>query len=1525
MSDAGVRSSQGDSFQSWVATRYVMEMLYTPELREIEVDSTSFDSTGNAIVVDDVVVRYDNRTLFIQAKKNQTNFRAWSIADLGDELTKAWVQWRREPSADLLFVSRNDFGDVAKLADYATIKPTVEAFDRSLTRKQRQIADQVTAYDEQGGDRSDLFAFLQRISFETVSPQRIQSDISGLLTLHVAHGPRALVLIKQRVDDISRREPASGGVKLSRHSITRQDLFEILRAGGVEVCRPKAEQEALNSLAQLSRVGRSWQRKIGNAQLERPAIEEMLVKVAEKPHCLLLSAGPGIGKTCLLLSVLERLEHDPAVLPVFIQAREFSGARTADEREAIGLPSSFVGDVARMSEVHHVVVLIDSIDVLSIARDHNSMAHILSLIDRLRLIPNVTVVAACRSFDLKYDARLADRDWGEIIQIDLLDWHTVVEPMLSAINLAPCDIPSSLQDLLCNPRLLAIFHDIVSRGEIPNATSAQELTEHYLQRVVREADSLGDAAMSSIMAVARWMLDNRRLDIPLANARMSQDMIRSLLSAGVLIETSQRCLSFAHQTLLDVLAVAHSKAEEETLAAFIRKRAAAPFIRPTVRAFLFSLRMDNIAGFRRQVREVIDSDDIAFHLRRLVAESLAEIHPTSEDWPLIRHVFGNQRTLFESFYLKATTNEWLSFFELDWLNLLVRDQEGYWLIRLLERMAGSKRSTSVFLDLWKQALGQDWVDQRNLRWVSSHLLERFTDWGAIGLRDIFERLVADNDGDHGALGKPLSKWVEANDSHDDLLWRYITRRIDESVLSEIDFGKLLECDTHSFCRERFLHERMQLSETLLNMAVDSVESWSAIHRRSYEADMPWSEGFLHYTRFERVHTASGMRYMDALTVLMSAIEGACMFHAERQSGWWVRNACRLRNSRDGALRYFAVQAMTDYPEANVLAAAATLLDRAMLNSHRFRWEIGLLISAVYPHLSSQQQDRIELLLFEVDDEHRDEFGNLPRWGLLAKRSLLIRIPTNYRTKKTQALVDLVEEREGPFSLYPEITGWGGWVRPPVPRDIILGLSNEALLRLLNHYPTDNPRSRDWDHSGLENLVGGADQVATELREAASIHPKRFLDFLRMSRRNLDVEYREAIVAGIAYHLRYRFGNLRSSDGWSPVEEPNGTVVAGWLLQELESHYDFWLGRREKADALYAIASVIDSEEDADRAAFLLMGCLASKDPSSDRQDTSDLMFVAINSTRGIAAEGAFTLAQRWSEAGRRLPRLLIEVLKRCASDPHSSVRALVLRSLPALLYFHQKLGWSLFETALLSNGDRPWKYSYNCLYYNYYREFPTVRNYLAMLRADGDQEALDVWGRISTLCCLGGHISMEVLLGDLAVIDQGAAWSGAASIFAANLGEVKLREQCNRGLLAALSSEQSKSEMLSDFSTLFHENKCMLIDLEFLRSYFDAFETKGIQTGRRLLGVGDWLASVGVSDPEYALQAAEIFLGHTAQLDAWDGTPYTKLLTALFREAEERELSDGGDFLSRVVRVQDTLLRLGVHKLEDWLQDAERP
>ena len=130
--------------------------------------------------------------------------------------------------------------------------------------------------------------------------------------------------------------------------------------------------EVRASFQSTSVIGRTWRRDIGNERIPSPLVNNILAAIAAKQRSILLTGLPGSGKTCVMLALqdeLERLAQTRSdLLPLFIQSREFADFATAQDRQAQGLSEQWVGKVARMAEDAHVVVVIDSLDVLSSVR-----------------------------------------------------------------------------------------------------------------------------------------------------------------------------------------------------------------------------------------------------------------------------------------------------------------------------------------------------------------------------------------------------------------------------------------------------------------------------------------------------------------------------------------------------------------------------------------------------------------------------------------------------------------------------------------------------------------------------------------------------------------------------------------------------------------------------------------------------------------------------------------------------------------------------------------------------------------------------------------------------------------------------------------------------------------------------------------------------------------------------------------------------------------------------------------------------
>jgi hypothetical protein len=221
---------------------------------------------------------------------------------------------------------------------------------------------------------------------------------------------------------------------------------------------------------------------------------------------------------------------------------------------------------------------------------------------------------------------------------------------------------------------------------------------------------------------------------------------------------------------------------------------------------------------------------------------------------------------------------------------------------------------------------------------------------------------------------------------------------------------------------------------------------------------------------------------------------------------------------------------------------------------------------------------------------------------------------------------------------------------------------------------------------------------------------------------------------------------------------------------------------------------------------------------------------------------------------------------------------------------------------------------------------------LARLHGEHGKKDAEVWGRISALAAMDRKIDFIELLEDLKALDRTEAWLGASTVLT-NFENIQHHwEQCLFGLDAGLNAGAIHAEAVAEqMEHIFHGESAMIsVPIEMIRRCFDVFKNGNDKEKKhhRLFGFHEWLNATSQRDPEQALAATEIYLSYINHC-----RPYlydhkdnlTQLMTRLFAEAEEREGSDCGAMLQRVVVAQDSLLSLGVNGVADWLKAAERP
>ena len=1530
MSRAGTKSNQGDDYQRLVALHWLIRLINDDDgISYIQVESNGLPDIDEKISVDDVVVVYANgQRRHIQAKKNQPQNRAWSLSDqsLADELPKIRNQLESNADTVVELYSRTPFGDLQSLSEASREYPDLKAFRRESGKALQNTLTTIAAKWERS--EADSLILLRRVEFASpLSFEEWDRQNRQELARLVIHADLALPVLESFLNAHQSK------LQAATLTIRRDDVIKHLAQKGLVRAPMRSEAEILEQFRQASCIGREWQRTVGGFRIERAELEQLIQLIEGGADTVLVTDRPGSGKTCLLLDLADRIEQDPRFGLLFIKGDRFARLRSEDDLKSAGLPEDIVGLCGRLSEHRRVVVIIDSLDVLSMNREHGALGMFLRIIDRLKPLRTVTVVAACRSFDLQYDPLLRDREWKHKIHLADFDYELVVTPLLKRWGVQEAQIDTQLRQLLVLPQNLRLFEAIATRGGRCNIHTAYELHEVYLQEVVVKDPDLGAPAMAVLQTLADRLLDERSQSIHSAAFPGDESIRRGLVSNEVLFEDPSGCVGFSHQTLFDSLAVYSSLARGEDLTGFIKAHPPFPFLRAAVRTFVFHLRTHAPGLFPRQVWAALHDAEIAYHFRRLIAESLAEIDPQRDDWPLLRRLFLKEPELFRRLFWRLEGEAWWRLLLDHWLpSLAPPASDGEWYILFTTRLERWMNThPGEVIPLWRRAFPECWDEGNNLAVQITVQLHKFQHWETEGVPELIETLLVENKAQRDFLGKVISLYTDATNQGDELLWRYIVKDVDLQTIRRFDMGKKLHCDSHVFHDKEFLKNRLIRSDWLLDVAIKTLEEW-AMNDDAHSGTRRLRSTFLYSSSWEYHHSQRDIHSTDALTVLLAGIEHAFKHHARANDDWWRSREPQLRTVREETLLYFLAQAYKENPEANVDGMASLLTDAEVLRYGHIGHEIGELIQRGYHLLPPEVQEINQkgILGLYAEEGWGDE--DVPLWVHRAIYDYLVWIPVVFRLPFSQDFIERFKPQFGAYLPEPHIHSWGGSVGSPVPLETFIKLNDADLLRLFHYYNSYNSHS---SHPADFNK-GGRDMVEHVLSEAAATDPIRYLAMLpTLERQELRSGYTISLLEGIANHLRYRFGRLQPPQGWQPTEPvPDGATLARSLLNLIEGRLDLWKDGHAIARLLDACCEVLDDHDSAERLVFQLFRLLRHPDPEEERQKifrhnkqeitAEDLGSDALNSVRGIAAGTAITLYNKLLEKEIEPPELLFPLLRHYARDSVVAVRAALLDHLPYLTSRRHALGWQLFQDIFREPQTHLWPLAERHLYYQYHEHFGEVAPFLERLLIEAPNEAGEAWGRIATLASLSEHIEQDDLFRRLESTNLASAWVGTSQVFAANLDHHLHGDLCINGLRRILQRENLDEKVYRTIEHSFAPKEHgSLLDREFALIFIDAI--RPADQNLSLHDFLDWIGDLAGRDPVTALDTCERLTIRLNELDSqhwiWHTEPLIAALSSILREADE---TDDSDLIRRAVRLQDQFLRMDIPGMDDYFKRASQ-
>lgn len=771
MSIAGTKSSLGDSYQDAIALYWLVEMLFGDTIAYVQADSTGLPDSASRVQVDDVVIKYIDGCQFshrfIQAKKNTPNKGNWTIRTFSDELKKALKQIRSFPDSIITLYSQSPFGEIHRLHEACAQRPHLEAL--RADGEKSSLALLKTLASTLGCEEEEAFYLAQRLEVgEHHTTNGWRSVTMDRLHRNFADPNKALGVLEKELEALTNKEAR-------RYSHTRQDLIEVLETKGCFIGPSISERDALEAFQLGGSSTSQWQRDIDGQRLERQETNTLIKDLREGKDVVVLGK-PGCGKTCVLMDAVDSLGADANTAVLFIRGDEYEHCQDRASLEREGLPADLERVCARLAQSHQVVVAVDSLDVLSLSRNTGPLRTVLTLIDRLRRIDNLAVVASCRTFDFRYDSLLANTTWDATLTCQPLEEITV-QQALSRAGLS--DVPPSLLPLLQLPVHLERYIDLRRRGGVFLGHSGDALTAMWLETMLKNQAGDRQKIEAALRQFAQQLLSERKTSLSLRRINVNEAVIRRLQSAGLLYVNDKGQARLGHQTLVDTIHSQSLIAEERNLQQFCVDNQQHPFIRATLRTALSLLRHNDPVALRKQVRELVDSPETAFHIKRLVVTSLGEMSPDELGVSFVRWLFSTHPDLFRFFLWSLQAPVWFDWLRQHWEPLWSTSSEAdkwqYELTGVSRRWLHVTPST--VLGYWTEVIHQSEQPER-LVWEAERGLENgFHAWDTPGLRPFFE-CILHHAGEHtGGLVSTVAKWVAATNNGDDLLWQFMTQKV----------------------------------------------------------------------------------------------------------------------------------------------------------------------------------------------------------------------------------------------------------------------------------------------------------------------------------------------------------------------------------------------------------------------------------------------------------------------------------------------------------------------------------------------------------------------------------------------------------------------------------------------------------------------------------------------------------------------------------------------------------------------------
>jgi hypothetical protein len=1148
-----------------------------------------------------------------QVKRQNSTSGRWNLYDLARVgVIKYFKTKLVDPNSYCIFISSNSAYQLDELSDRAQRAGSFARFDAEFLSTDNWRGDFLSLCElwELTNAQQDAFEYLKRIEIRTVDENTLIEILVNAIEPLIEGEPSSIqdILAEFVLDNVNKSLDAH---QIWQHLEHKHGLKKRIWA------KDHLVLSAVSNLFDQFASPIAWEMILQNhlPSPETAKIIETLNKSSWEKKGVMLVGEAGIGKSCLILEVLETLrKKNWPIIPIRITTVE----PVANPRELgrqLSLPGSPVHVLSEICNGKPGLLLIDQLDAISLisGRNPSFFECFDALIHQTSQYENIRVLVACRKFDLENDYRFKRLCGQNGILVEITANKFPKDRVIQIVNQLGFNASRLSQkqiDLLSLPVHLKLLSQVAvdKNSDVLSFSTAKELFDHFWvfkQKVLRSRMINPSNWVAIIDQMCEYMNQNQQLSVPENILDNWQADAMAMVSEHALLAANRRILFF-HESFFDYCFARRFFANKHTLSEFLKTNEQHIFKRAQCRQILIQQREDDYQGYLSNLRELLSGNSYRFHIKDAVISVISGLpDPKDEELNIVLEIIKVRDDIVGDHLFRAISNSpnWFDIFDIrGFMTNWVESNDTFLeerAVNFLSNVSRQRHSRVATLIGDKAGKSEAWNNRVLLILfyadisVSQDLFNVLLKCIQLGLFDEDKETAGARDIGHilYSVKEGKSNWV--CEAIGIFFKRFYSERSKSLNNADKNWGNALPSSQIDdiLIKEAAQKAPIDFVENLLPLIQNIVED--TITR---DKEMPYLDRVFYYRQYGGAYSMP--------SALISAMESALQVVAKSDPHKLRGITADIKEKDSDTMQFLIIRAYTGNGAEFANEAIEYLCERSsrlhcgyISDSY---WASRLLIKSIGPYCTPTNFSKLENHILGYYSKWEKSSKGYRSRGI-PQLTLLNGLPASRMSIRTAARLDewrrkfRISDVEPPEPL--EVKSIGS----PVPEQARQKMSDQQWQKAISRYSKE---SHDFTNGDFK---GGAHELSGLLEQATKENPERFAHLGMQLPSGSHPYYFDAILRGLKdsasklnYVLPFCF----------KCHELPGRPCGRWIHGPIAKFAEEPIPE----EAIKLIAWYATEDPDPDKELW------RTKTPSGSVYYSGDILTAAINSARGTACE-----------------------------------------------------------------------------------------------------------------------------------------------------------------------------------------------------------------------------------------------------------------------------------------------------------------